>query len=400
MIVQNKKYSAYSFGQLVKKKFDWVDFCYVISVVMAFGLLFFANEAESPDGTVMSEGLGKLFYVPCLTALLFSVFKRHKIDRVDRLIILLIILSILSSIINPPSGGSPLTWALTRFCFGILCFWNIRNVSPVLFVRVLALVSPLIVFTHYLLTNPFAYGLYRYAGFYGDPNYLAMGLNFIIVIEYLNWKWFHSVFSRILSLVTIIGAIPLILVGVSRGGVIGLVFILLFIAWDLFRNSKKRFALLVLAAILLASPIAARFSSQFSDIETRFDRNSDSDARSADSRILEIQSVVNVFSSHPVLILFGVGLGNNMRAAEMYPEDYIDKFQVHNTFFKLLFEQGIFAFIVFCILMFKQFMFTLKNKQKIYLGLYMGALVTTMTLGCITFMPFWIVFFFLWNRGL
>lgn len=383
-----------------KKKNDWVDILYVVSVVLSFGLLFFAHEAETPDGVTIELGVGKLFYIPCATALILSAFKWHRTDRVDRLIILLLFFSIVSSLISPPNTGGFLSWSLTRFSLGILCFWNLRNVSSQMFIRVLSIVSPVIIFAHYILSAPLSYGLYRYAGFYGDPNYLAMGLNFIIAINYLNWKTCKHLIIRLINVATIIGTIPLVLVGVSRGGILGLIVILFIIAIDLFAKSKKRFVLLVIVSIILGGSVISLLSPQIENIKSRFESESVSDYNSAYSRVLEIQSVFNVLSSHPQLIPFGVGLGNNMRAKQLYPDDYIDRFEVHNTFIKLLFEQGLFAFFVFLFLMIKQLFILCRKREKIYLGLYLSSLMTTMTLGCITFMPFWIVFFFLWNRDL
>ena len=227
-----------------------------------------------------------------------------------------------------------------------------------------------------------------------------MGLNFIIAISYLNWKSCRILLIRLINIATILGTIPLVLVGISRGGVLGLSIILLIIAIDLFTKNRKRFVLLIIISFVIGGSVISLLSSHIENVKTRFESETVSDYNSAYSRVLEIQSVFNVLSSHPQLIPFGVGLGNNMRAKELYPDDYIDRFEVHNTFIKLLFEQGLLAFLLFCYLMIKQLIVLLRYRDKMYLGIYLSGLMTTMTLGCITFMPFWIIFFFLWNRDI
>lgn len=382
-------------------KYDRVDFLYVLSVVAAFALLFFSNETETPAGIRLDLGIGKFFYFPCALSLFFSIIKWRTLDSLDKSMILLLFLSLFSSLMNPPESSiSILRWSLTRFCFGLVCFWNIKNVDSLLFIRVLSIASPFIIIPHYILTNPFSYGLYRYSGFYGDPNYLAMALNFIIAISYLNWKSTHNVLLKLISLISIIASIPLIVVGISRGGLIGLAFVLLFIFIDLVKYHKKFLFITILAVVLLGGTIAVRFAPQIENVVTRFDPNSESDANSSRTRLYQIQSVYNVFKAHPIYIPFGVGLGNNMKAKTMFPEEYFDQYQVHNTFVKMLFEQGFFAFFLFIILMIKQFNRLWHNSNRIYLGIYLASLAASMTLGCITFMPFWIIFYFLWNYNL
>ena len=78
-------------------KHSVIEKIYCICVVLAFGLLFFANaEAqEAPDGTLYHLGVGKAFYVPCGLALLCSFFLKKRQDWLDRVLYCLIFVAIL-----------------------------------------------------------------------------------------------------------------------------------------------------------------------------------------------------------------------------------------------------------------------------------------------------------------
>lgn len=384
----------------MSSKVDFRKF-YIIAVAFAFSLLFFANEVETPDGELISTGLGKLFYIPCAAALVFSLFIKGKADKFDRYIVAFMVMTFLSSFATPPQTGTFFTWSITRFTLGILCFWRLRDIDFHYFVKVMTWLGPVVIVLHYILTDPFSYGLYRYSGFYGDPNYLALAFNFIILFCYYGYWQNEQKIVKIICILTIVGAIPLILVGLSRAGILGLVFVLLAIWFDLFKRNKKLGYVFLVVGLLFSTPIYVKLEPAVNNAMSRFTNSTDSDRNSAYSRVLEIESVYNIFSQNPLLIPLGVGIGNNMAAAEQYKtKGYVDRFAIHNTFFKVFFEQGLFAAIIFIILfvMVGKMVFRIRNWPLI--GLYIALFITNVTLGCITFMPFWIIFFLMSNKKL
>ena len=122
-----------------------IERLYSIFVVLAFGLLFFANaEAlEAPNGAVYNLGIGKAFYVPCGLALLSSFFLPKKRDKLDGTLLVLILVAIFSSLLHPPLSETFLSWEVTRFIFAILCFKDIRNIDPLMFAKHVAIASAL-----------------------------------------------------------------------------------------------------------------------------------------------------------------------------------------------------------------------------------------------------------------
>lgn len=377
---------------LQKKAFEEI---YILSVILAFGLLFYANaEAqEAPDGSVVNLGIGKSFYLPCTTALISSLGLKKRRDSIEIALYLLIIFAIISSIIHPPMSSKILEWNITRFIFAILCFKGLRNINPLLFVKWLTLISPIIVLPHYFLSNPFGYGEWRYGGFYGDANFLAIALNFIIVVCYLSYKVHSGKLLRACALVSVLSSIPLILVGMSRGGIIGLVIVLFFIAYDTFRNQRKLFVISLIAIIVFISPLLLQFGDIFLLIESRFEKGT------ANARIEGIISAYNVLTNLPELIPFGIGPGNTYPMMDYYrPYGYICQYNIHNTFVSILFEMGLFAVIEYTMLYFYTFVHLYKSRMYMLIGLLASSALGLFTLPGSAFMPGWILLFFLSNH--
>ncbi len=376
---------------------DIVEKIYIISVILAFGLLFYANAEEnpSPDGTVVNLGLGKSFYIPCGIALISSFYIKKTTDAFDFALYLLMAFSIISTFFNPPLSANFLEWTITRFVFAILCFKDLRNINPKLFVKYLTLATPIIVLPHYVLSNPFGYGAWRYAGFYGDPNFLALALNFIITICYFSFKLNEENIVRACAVVAILGAIPLILLGMSRGGLLGLSVVLIFIFSDIFLLHKGILLLIILVLIFLLWPVFVDMLELFDLIEDRFSEGS------ANSRIEGIESAINVLSNRPELIPFGIGPGNTVPMMSVYRQyGYICEYAIHNTFFAILFEMGIFCCLLYINLYFISFRLLMHFKLFPLVGLLLSSVLSLFTLPGAAFMPGWILLFFVSNHNI
>lgn len=372
-----------------------IEKVYIFSVIIAFGLLFYANAEtqEAPDGSVVNLGIGKSFYLPCAIALISSLGLKKRKDSIEIALYFLMLFAILSSIVHPPMSSKVLEWNITRFIFAILCFKGLRNINPLLFVKWLTLLSPIIVLPHYFLSNPFGYGEWRYGGFYGDANFLAIALNFIIAICYLSYKVHQSKLVRACALVSILSSIPLILVGMSRGGIIGLVIVLFCITYDTFRNQRKLFFASCIAIVLFISPLLMRFGDIFLLIESRFENET------ANARIEGIISAYNVFSNLPELIPFGIGPGNTVPMMNYYrPFGYICAYSIHNTFVSIMYEMGLFAAIEYTMLYLYTFVHLYKSRMYMLIGLLASSALGLFTLPGSAFMPGWILLFFLSNH--
>jgi|GEM_PF-5549381 hypothetical protein len=395
----------------IKYKHYNIELAYILCVISAFAMLFFANaEAqETPDGSVVELGIGKLFYIPCMFAFILSLFLNPKADTAESrmveetnpIIYKMILICIISVLFNLPQNFNTMAMNAIKFIAAIMCFKDLRIINPRLFILILTAISPAIIIPHYFLTNPFAYGAIRYGGFYGDPNFLAIALNFLITMCYLGYKATGRLFIKAASVVSIIGAIPLILLGVSRAGIIGMCVVLFFILRDLRRVNSKMLTLILILLFFSAGRMLYDLADAFDYVRLRFSNEGDNDSEGAYARVEVMRSVINVLRNRPEHILFGIGPGNTMERIQEYRMfGYTFTGVVHNTFFLVLYEMGIFCMLLFIKLYYVALRNLLRDKSFLLLGLLLSVAFCLATLPGLTFMPAWILLFFLMNPRL
>lgn len=383
---------------------DILGYSYTICVVAAFSLLFFANAEQQfvPNRSIVSLGVGKSFYYPCAMALVISLFLRQKVDKLDLCMWLLFISVLISTIIHPPVENIVFTsWTSTRFLLAILCFFAVRNVDPVFFSKCVAYVSPLIIVPHYFLTDLFDYGPYRYGGFYGDPNFLAMALNIVICMCYITIKRAKNNVLKFIMFGSIIGSIPLILLGMSRAGIVGLVLILSVILFEMFKGGKKWILVIGIICISGLGYVAKMMNETFDNIGIRFSSDSEVDMIAARARWEGVDSAVGVLSNRPEFILFGIGPGNTIPMKEVYRADgYYCYYAIHNTFFSILYEMGLISFMLYLSIYVYAFRSLVKKRNYILFSTFVSTAFCLFVLPGECFMPAWIFLFFAANKNI
>lgn len=388
---------------LFGRKID-LEQIYIYSVAVGFGLLFFANSdnlINTPDEAISKLGIGKVFYYPCGLALLVSLFMPVKKDIFLTITIALLGLTLVSSILNPPVTNNIMTMTITRFVFAILCFKKLTNVDPFYFARVIALLSPIIVIPHYVFSNPFGYGDFRYSGFYGDANFLALSLLLVIIMCIISYKNEKNIIFKCLYVISIVFAIPLIFFGRSRSGMISLAFVTLLVLNNILKKSRLLFISVLLVIIAVVLFLYRTYNDSFLLLFYRFSTDSDTDVASSQYRIDGIYSAFNVFMNRPELIPFGIGMGNSRDMMGVYANyGYIANDVIHNSFVAIMFEAGIFVAILYSLIFYKVFRRILSNKRYILLGLFVSLFLALFTLPGVVFMPGWIALFFLCNDEL
>lgn len=379
-----------------------IETIYILSVIAAFGLLFYANaeQQEIPDGTVVHLGIGKLFYLPCGIALVCSILMKTAKDRLNKVLNWMIALTIVSTLLHPQPSSSILTMTATRYIMAIFCFRDLRHIDPKKFVYYATLASPIIVFPHYILANPFNYGAYRYGGFYGDANFLALALNLLITLCYLSFRLDGKKWLGILATLSIAGSVPLILLGMSRGGLIGLSVILFFIGRDILKKSKAGFAISMVLLAFAINYLAPKMSNTLYNIEDRFGTDAMS-GMGAQARWVGIQNCLTVFAKKPELIPFGIGPGNTVVTIPDYKYyGYQGQWVIHNTFFSILYEMGLIVALLYTFLYTYNLKKLYRKKTYLLIGLLISMFISLFTLPGASFMPGWITIFFISNNRL
>ncbi len=246
--------------------------------------------------------------------------------------------------------------------------WSIPKYLPFLQMSLMVLLQPLLLskwdeLKQFYLVMAFAigcvglkYGLWgllaggvRYeqglGGFHADNNTLALGL-----VMGLPLTWYAISMVRFWPLKALFlglsfGSLATIVMTQSRGGLIALAIVLVLIAW----NSKQR-AKVFLALVLLTLPVAMLVGPAVVErMSTLQDPMEDGSAR------LRWDLNKAALKMIPEYFFFGVGFGadNFANLSGPYTEyGNITKHVVHNNYLQMFVDSGVFAFLIFCWLLF------------------------------------------------
>lgn len=359
---------------------------YTLSVVFSFSLYFFSNDT--------TLGLGKLFFIPTALSLVFNFFVLKTIGRLEFLLFLFIFMGALPYTAYGTVDSQFLELPLTRLVLGILSFIGLKEIGLKKLIKWLTLITPMILFIHYFYSD---LSEYRYGGFYGDPNYLAISFQFLIVINLLALNIFHNKFLKILTIVNIFAIFPLILFGLSRAGMATTVLVLLFYWFYLLKVGNKKsyiyLGILLLILIGFSGYIQVMFEERIDSLIGRLDELQ-SDVRNEINRI-----ALEAFFSHDYNFFLGFGYGNT-ETDKFLEITGIDNHRVHNSYICTLVEQGIIGLGILMsmiLLLAKKILFNRSKFKVIKIGLFFAMLINLYSVFCFSFLSFWVTFFFLFN---
>lgn len=248
-------------------------------------------------------------------------------------------------------------------------------------------------YTYFLLGKDFFIDTYkirtlRFLGSFEDPNLCAFYFILIFFISFLNFKVIKNMFLRFLMLGIGILSLIIILLTMSRGGLLALagavaVFILLNI-----KNLKKESLLMViLVVIMVFMSIGLDYHSQQGEITINMiSRVQDFLNRDADD-INRVQLMKAAFLMGNDNFFFGVGKGSfPLNSYKYLSKDSVQvkmKSIPHNTILGFYAQQGIVGVLIFIILpgYILYSMIRSKRKQNVYLiPLFAGLLIHSMTI--------------------
>lgn len=336
-------------------------------------------------------GAEKLFYIPCAGALIASFFCHFKRDCIDVILLLIIGFSLLSDLVNftvPDRVDAP--WL--RQCIGILCFNKLRKFNMNKIVTAMAVASPFIILSLYLFSSPFGRASYRYGGFSGDPNYLAISLNLLIVFNLL---YIHrkdtTKLQSIVPIITILGTLPLFIAGKSRAGLIAMSVLLLSYLIFLFFNNRKTCFLIIAITFVCSGNIYILFQKPIDAIVERFDSL---EKAHGGARVVQFSAVNDVYKAYPYTFPLGTGIDNSPLRFEEFKAK--SPFMIHNTYLNILFGQGFVALCLYLTMFWLTFKQIWKYEHKgIFVGLYLSLLLNISSVASATYLTFWWTLFFL-----
>ena len=349
---------------------------YLYSAILTLMLSFFSN-----DETL---GLGKVFFIPAAFCLVLSVLMRHRFDKTDLIMISIIVLTAISTALFY-DGGPFLELPVTRMVVGYFCCRDIRFMKINDFLIPVLSLTPIVLYLHFHYSDLSAY---RYGGFYGDPNYLAVMFQVIIVLICLSTLRFKSIALKIYVIVLIFFILQLILFGLSRAG---MVTALLLLASFLF-NAMKRNQWVIIAFVAIGIYFTVGIIGK-NDADT--DKIKALSARFEGMREGNIRSRIDAnafekWSSQPEYYLFGMGPGQSSQLS-VTSEFSGTHYTVHNTYLALMIEQGVIAFLLFLFFYFRIFKECWQSdEQRVFkLGYLLTLLINTYSIRVLSFIGFW-----------
>lgn len=239
----------------------------------------------------------------------------------------------------------------------------------------------------------------RYQGTFQDPNYIViLFLLFIATsIYYIDRRRnIMKLFSFYLVVVYFIA----IFVTFSRSGYLAsVIFLITFLL--LSKNRAKVFSLFLIVCFVFSIFILNQkelFEKVLRFLEWRF--FSESEITGGMSRVYETKAGFNFFVSEFPLSLAGMGIGSSEITdffSKYYDNAAVIHPRIHNTFASILFEQGILSFIIFFIILVKNFNLLIKNKEvyRYFMPLYLATLVSSLFIWNLYYLPFYIAIFYI-----
>ena len=367
-----------------------LDRLYSISVALSLILHVF-NELQFSDDV-------KAFHVATALACVFFVLKQKKKDKVFKYSIVFIFGSFISCLVSPADNLMP-TISLGLVLFSCL---GIKDLDTNFLLKVINLGIPIALLG--LLYHYFQEILFRYSGYYTDPNYLCTTLLlflFLILYEFLES---HTLLIKILLLCEILVIIFLIASTLSRTGLLCSL-ILLVISFSAFlkRNKFKSSIVLlaVLGGILLWQPEI--ISTTVEGFEMRQEYTKDDDVNSAGHLRAELSlSGVTYVLEHPEYWLQGIGVeGTNHRNKFSGMKQPSGNLRDHNTITSLFTEHGIIGVVCFVQIMIGLWTCLKRlpksRKRTILYAAIISLLLFSLSIYQLYFLPFWFYIFILFN---
>ncbi len=311
-------------------------------------------------------------------------------------------IAILSSALSPYPG------AITRAISMVIVIIGCSGLSYVNANKIIKLANILIPIVLVVLYAHFLslVAIYRYTGFYNDPNYLCTTL---MVFEFLIFEYMLRSTKKVIKFLLIfeLGLIFMLAVPtLSRTGIVCLLFLVMAYSWELILKYRKIaiISLGIAIAYLVFSP-PAFITNSIESFNSREDEHGNF-AQASNLRMEIALKGVNYVTHHPEYWLQGLGLGatGHLEYFHDYRGDthYLD----HNTITSTFSETGVIGFF----LMVTLFILTLKKNLKktnmkspdrlLRICGCLALFVFCLSINQLTYLPFWWMIYLLNNQNL
>jgi hypothetical protein len=335
----------------------------------------------------------KIFYIFVLFASISSFFVQSYEDQLYKFIIVsLILFSFIGASTSPFSDfESTISVTILLISCRKLPFINLQYID-MFSVYLLNIVCVLLLFEY---RN---YHGMRFHGYYNDPNYMCLTL---LTFIYFNFRALLSrkyIFEKVIVFINLIMVALLVLLTQSRTGLIcyGCMIVVCLKNHVIhFVKNHLIFSVILIIPLffLLQKIIFTQFYDEFDFFVSRFDGRRYDDIKSASNTRIELShKCISFLIDNPLYIPFGIGTGN----AELVTHGHRD----HNTITSCLSEQGLLSLVLFLLYLGIVFMRNYKRNdifRHLNLIVEVTFILFSLSIWCMTYLPFWIVLSSLYN---
>lgn len=216
---------------------------------------------------------------------------------------------------------------------------------------------------YYIYQDPYRYYLakvYSYVvrgrGWLKDPNFLSLSFNTVIALSFIFFKYEKNKILKTLLILCIAFLVIAISLSLSRGGMLGLVFLFLIILY----NQRKNKKLIIIFLIIIAIVVVLTGNQLLPRIQSIASLGSSRDM-SLSARTLNLRIALRQIIKSP---LFGIGLGDFDNSVNHYYTNHNLKYQwTENIWLQVATETGLISLMVFVGIFITSFILLIKARR-------------------------------------
>ena len=348
------------------------------------------------------EGLKPFHFAAVIASVMTLLYVRK--DKQFVLLRLFLICVAFSAIISPVShtlSGFVNVLIVTLCCYGV----SMANVNVLLKWLVFLIPADLMALAYEAVTNP----VYRFQGFYNDPNYLCTTLIVFFFLSILAYYRFENLVLRVISIVNIVIIVILVLITLSRTGLACIVLLLaISFASVVKRHLYKGIIILVISACAINHYATDFIDKEYTLLYERLFERSDNLESAGELRSELAKQNIRFIIDNPSYLLFGLGpsatAGDNAKQVPGLIRYRKSRYRDHNSWTSCFSEYGLFAFVLFFLLVFGTVKRVIKMKHSVIkyicIGTCLSIIIFSLSIWQMTYLPFWWGLFLLGNKQL
>lgn len=346
----------------------------------------------------------KPFHITAVIAFILSFFVVPFKGKIIKYTAIFVLCSLLSALLSYSDTAIPF-WinlvVVLGSCYGLV-YIDIKKLLKWLYVLI-----PIDVVV--LLYTAIKGYVYRFQGFYDDPNYLCTTLIVFLLVSLLKFLCTSNKLAKILTIIIIVGIYAIILMTISRTGLICSLLILVFF----FLNSLKKNVFKAILVAIVGVFVMVHYAGDFLEEQTGafserlFYASDNYESASSFRKDLSLQNIRYIVDN-PQYILFGLGggttTGEGAKKISGLNSYRMDSHGDHNTWTSTFSEQGLLALFFFFLIIYTTYKNIVSSSSKtdryLLLAVFFSIILFSFSISQKVYLPFWWLIFFLNNKHL